>query len=100
MKEIAYEPTEGENPKKNWPDQGAISIRNLSVRYANDLPDVLHNISFDIEVRGYMFCLIANESSLECELVLSGRLGLASLRSLSLSSVQWRHTPAASRSMV
>lgn len=36
-------------PPYGWPQSGKISIRNLSIRYAPDLPDVLKNISLDIK---------------------------------------------------
>lgn len=54
MKE--HEPTDGEIPSKEWPSEGAISLKNLSVRYAEDLPDVLHDVSLHIEVS----CLVAS----------------------------------------
>lgn len=31
-----------------WPTQGAVSVRNLCVRYAPHLPRVLHDVSFDV----------------------------------------------------
>jgi ABC-type bacteriocin/lantibiotic exporter with double-glycine peptidase domain len=35
----------------NWPSEGRIVIRNLEVRYADDLPAVLHDIDLEIQVR-------------------------------------------------
>ena len=43
------EPTAGFAPPPSWPSSGAVSFRNLSVRYAPDLPEVLHKVSFDVE---------------------------------------------------
>lgn len=45
-----HESTEGQIPPQNWPSRGAIQIKDLSVRYADDLPDVLHRVSMDVEV--------------------------------------------------
>ncbi|OLL23812.1 ATP-dependent bile acid permease [Neolecta irregularis DAH-3] len=36
-------------PSKNWPDKGAISVRNLVLEYASDLPPVIKDISFNVE---------------------------------------------------
>ena len=36
-------------PSDNWPSAGAISIRNLEMRYRPELPSVLHNLSLDIQ---------------------------------------------------
>jgi ABC-type multidrug transport system fused ATPase/permease subunit len=38
-------------PPLNWPMFGRVSIENVSIRYAADLPDVLKNISFQIYER-------------------------------------------------
>ena len=43
------EPIAGVAPPPSWPSSGAVSFRNLSVRYAPDLPEVLHKVSFDVE---------------------------------------------------
>jgi ABC-type multidrug transport system fused ATPase/permease subunit len=29
-----------------WPHEGKISVENMSIRYASDQPDVLHDVSF------------------------------------------------------
>ena len=53
MKDIKMdmaEPTDGVVPEKSWPSQGSIKFRDLSVRYAEDLPEVLRKVSFDVEV--------------------------------------------------
>ncbi|KAF9207977.1 hypothetical protein BGZ49_010088 [Haplosporangium sp. Z 27] len=45
-------PTEsrpGLKPSPSWPDQGTISLHNVSLRYRPDLPLVLNNISFEIQ---------------------------------------------------
>ncbi|KAF9938627.1 hypothetical protein BGZ67_010647 [Mortierella alpina] len=36
-------------PAESWPSTGAISIRNLEMRYRPELPSVLHNLSLDIK---------------------------------------------------
>ncbi|KAF9181719.1 hypothetical protein BGZ50_005356 [Haplosporangium sp. Z 11] len=36
-------------PAASWPSAGAISIRNLEMRYRPELPSVLHNLSLDIK---------------------------------------------------
>ncbi|KAF9928278.1 hypothetical protein FBU30_002500 [Linnemannia zychae] len=36
-------------PPVNWPSQGAISFKNVSMRYRPELPRVLRDISFDIQ---------------------------------------------------
>ncbi|KAJ3231382.1 hypothetical protein HDU78_007733, partial [Chytriomyces hyalinus] len=33
----------------NWPSKGSIQVSNLEMRYAPDLPPVLHNISFSVK---------------------------------------------------
>ena len=38
-------------PRKNWPDNGEISIKNVSVRYRQNLPLVLDNVSFNIQAK-------------------------------------------------
>ena len=47
---MTREATDGKIPAMEWPSKGAISIQHLSVRYAADLPDVLHDVSLEIEV--------------------------------------------------
>ncbi|KAK7061300.1 multidrug resistance-associated ABC transporter [Favolaschia claudopus] len=48
--EIQQEPPEFIEPRPpaNWPSAGAIECRDLVIRYAPELPAVLHNISFSI----------------------------------------------------
>lgn len=42
-------PVVSENrPGANWPSQGVISVRNLTVRYRPELAPVLKNVSFDV----------------------------------------------------
>ena len=38
-------------PKDSWPDKGEIEVKDLVIRYAPDLPDVLHGLSFHIAPR-------------------------------------------------
>jgi ABC-type multidrug transport system fused ATPase/permease subunit len=33
----------------NWPSEGAINITNLAARYAPDMPDILHDVSFSCD---------------------------------------------------
>jgi hypothetical protein len=47
------ESTEGDIPEKSWPSKGEIQVEGFSVRYGIDLPDVLHEVSFDVEVSTY-----------------------------------------------
>jgi ABC-type multidrug transport system fused ATPase/permease subunit len=35
--------------EESWPSQGIIRATNLCARYEHDLPDILHNISFDVQ---------------------------------------------------
>ena len=44
------EPQGGVVPRASWPEKGDITIRNLRVKYAEDLPEVLHGVSVDIRV--------------------------------------------------
>jgi ABC-type multidrug transport system fused ATPase/permease subunit len=50
--EIEQEPPaimENNRPPQNWPENGVVEVRNLSIRYAKELPDVLQNVSFEIQ---------------------------------------------------
>ncbi|KAJ3328221.1 hypothetical protein HDU76_010362 [Blyttiomyces sp. JEL0837] len=38
---------DGYRPSPNWPDKGKVVVRNLAVRYSEDTPVVLKNISFE-----------------------------------------------------
>ncbi|KLT42676.1 P-loop containing nucleoside triphosphate hydrolase protein [Cutaneotrichosporon oleaginosum] len=49
LQNTPQEPTGGTVPPAEWPQKGGITVRDLSVRYAPDLPDVLHDVSFKIE---------------------------------------------------
>ena len=44
------EPTDGDVPADQWPAEGGIKFSDVSVRYAPDLPEVLHKVSFDVKV--------------------------------------------------
>nr|KIR45392.1 hypothetical protein I312_05440 [Cryptococcus bacillisporus CA1280] len=44
-----HESEEGLFPPPDWPQQGRIDVRKLSLRYAPDLPQVLKNVSFTVE---------------------------------------------------
>ena len=41
--------TDSRKPPAYWPGTGAIKIENMSARYSEDGPTVLHNISVDIK---------------------------------------------------
>ncbi|OSX61133.1 hypothetical protein POSPLADRAFT_1074834 [Postia placenta MAD-698-R-SB12] len=49
--ELPREPPEFIEPRPpaSWPENGAIECENLVIRYAPDLPNVLHNLNFKIE---------------------------------------------------
>ena len=55
---------EGVAPPAQWPSRGHVAVQDLSVRYADDLPDVLHGISFDIEA----CLLVGTRRKLMCSL--------------------------------
>ncbi|KAL7425146.1 hypothetical protein Q5752_000834 [Cryptotrichosporon argae] len=38
-------------PPASWPHEGAIDVQNLVIRYAPDLPNVLHGLSFSVKPR-------------------------------------------------
>ena len=38
-------------PPKAWPDKGEILVENLVIRYAPDLPDVLHGLTFHVDAQ-------------------------------------------------
>lgn len=42
----------------DWPSAGKVEVKNLHVRYANDLPDVLKGVDFTVEVRRHVsYCV-------------------------------------------
>lgn len=49
--EIPREPPEFIEPRPpaSWPEKGHIKCEDLSIRYAPDLPDVLHDLNFEIQ---------------------------------------------------
>ncbi|OSD05140.1 multidrug resistance-associated ABC transporter [Trametes coccinea BRFM310] len=49
--ELPREPPEFIEPRPpaSWPTSGAIKCENLVIRYAPDLPNVLHNLNFEIQ---------------------------------------------------
>ena len=55
----------GPTPPNEWPHRGSIAIRDLHVRYAEDLPPVLHGINLEIAVRP--FRLASNEEELNLQ---------------------------------
>ncbi|KAJ7147002.1 ATP-binding cassette transporter [Mycena epipterygia] len=48
--DLAQEPPEFIEPRPHpsWPQDGAIRCENLVIRYAPELPDVLHNLTFEV----------------------------------------------------
>ncbi|KAF5314753.1 hypothetical protein D9611_007066 [Ephemerocybe angulata] len=48
--ELKREPAEFIEPRpaESWPSQGDIKCENLVIKYAPDLPDVLHNLNFEV----------------------------------------------------
>lgn len=60
----------GIEPPPEWPSKGAVVVRDLSMRYADDLPDVLHNVSFSIEP-GHRVGLVGATGSGKSTLALS-----------------------------
>ena len=42
-------PTDNKQPPAAWPTQGDVQIRELSVKYSKDTPEVLNKISFDVK---------------------------------------------------
>lgn len=48
--ELEQEPPEFIEPRPpaSWPSSGAIEVEDLSIRYAQNLPDVLHDLNFSI----------------------------------------------------
>ncbi|KAJ7110239.1 multidrug resistance-associated ABC transporter [Mycena crocata] len=49
--DLVQEPAEFIEPRPapSWPEHGAIRCENLVIRYAPELPAVLHNLSFDVK---------------------------------------------------
>ncbi|KAJ7824278.1 multidrug resistance-associated ABC transporter [Mycena leptocephala] len=49
--DLSQEPPEfiEPRPEPSWPEHGAIQCENLVIRYAPDLPDVLHNLTFEVQ---------------------------------------------------
>ncbi|OUM67328.1 hypothetical protein PIROE2DRAFT_34050, partial [Piromyces sp. E2] len=47
--DIEIEDQKGLEPPKEWPDKGKIEFKNMTMKYAPDLPPVLHNITLDIK---------------------------------------------------
>src|SRR5437667_9877184 len=39
----------GHEPPKTWPERGAIKVEHLTLRYAPDLPAVIHDVTFGVE---------------------------------------------------
>jgi ABC-type bacteriocin/lantibiotic exporter with double-glycine peptidase domain len=42
-------PTKEGVPPAAWPTSGALAVRNLSARYSQDGPNVLHDVSFIVK---------------------------------------------------
>jgi ABC-type multidrug transport system fused ATPase/permease subunit len=90
---------ENNRPDDNWPDQGVVEVRNLSIRYSPDSPDVLKNISFSIGAHekvavvgrtgagkstlslAFFRIISVSRGSIEIDGVDIGKIGLYDLRS-------------------
>lgn len=48
LQNTPQEPGGGMNPPAQWPEKGEIRVQDLSVRYAPDLPNVLHHVNFTV----------------------------------------------------
>ncbi|KAK4188360.1 hypothetical protein QBC35DRAFT_382688 [Podospora australis] len=46
--EIETEPEDGLDATAAWPTEGKIEVENLTIRYADDLPPVLKNLTFNV----------------------------------------------------
>ena len=49
IEDTEQESLEGEKPENEWPEKGSVEFKDMSVRYSDDLPEVLHRISFKVE---------------------------------------------------
>ncbi|KAF7343129.1 ATP-dependent bile acid permease [Mycena venus] len=49
--DLSQEPPEfiEPRPEPSWPEHGAIQCENLVIRYASDLPNVLHKLTFEVK---------------------------------------------------
>ncbi|KAG0069645.1 hypothetical protein BGZ89_002459 [Linnemannia elongata] len=65
-------------PSDNWPSAGAITIRNLEMRYRPELPSVLHNLSLDIQ--GGEKIGVPSKGTMEIDGVDICKIGLFDLR--------------------
>jgi ABC-type multidrug transport system fused ATPase/permease subunit len=39
----------GEDTESNWPSLGVVEVKDLRVRYGPDMPDILHDVSFQVQ---------------------------------------------------
>ena len=46
--EAATHSSPGHEPPKDWPQNGAIRVEHLTLRYAPDLPAVIRDVSFEV----------------------------------------------------
>jgi ABC-type multidrug transport system fused ATPase/permease subunit len=47
--EAARRSLPGHEPHRDWPQKGAIRVEHLTLRYAPDLPAVIHDVTFEVE---------------------------------------------------
>ena len=47
--EAAAHSPPGQGPPKSWPQAGHIKVEHLTLRYAPDLPAVIHDVSFEVQ---------------------------------------------------
>lgn len=93
---ITTELQEGEDPPVDWPSQGSITISNLEVGYAPDLPSVLRGLTFDVESRqriGIVGRTGSGKSSLTLAIFrfLEARHGSIRIDGLDISKIRLHH---------
>ncbi|KAF1817293.1 P-loop containing nucleoside triphosphate hydrolase protein [Eremomyces bilateralis CBS 781.70] len=91
--ELDTEPETGVDVPASWPSDGALEVDNLSVAYADDLPDSLKDVSFRIEARervGVVGRTGAGKSSLTLALFrfLKAKAGTITIDGIDISKVK------------
>ncbi|KAF1811711.1 putative ABC bile acid transporter [Eremomyces bilateralis CBS 781.70] len=91
--ELDTEPETGMDVPASWPSNGALEVDNLSVSYADDLPDSLRDVSFHVEARervGVVGRTGAGKSSLALALFrfLEAKTGTIAIDGIDISKVK------------